>query len=93
MNITVPNKAIGHFWEEPPAGSWEFWAFRFQPRCKIGETIFFRYDDAVIASAIVAKIEAPAVARCEKSGKFWHWWKVYWQPATFKDLRKGLHDG
>lgn len=26
MNINVPEFAISHFWEEPPAGSWEFWA-------------------------------------------------------------------
>jgi hypothetical protein len=87
MNINVPLKAIDHFWNELPIGSWEFWAFRFPPRCKVGDPIFFRFDGVVIASAIVAKIERPEVCRCESSGKFWHYWKVFWMPETFVDLR------
>jgi len=88
MNINVPSVARGHFWEEPPIGMWEFWSFRFKPKCEVGDTIVFNFDKLPVATAIVAHIEPPGQSECSRTGKFKNGWKVYWFPHTFKDLRK-----
>ena len=87
MRINIPNWAIEHFWEEPPQGHMEFWAFRFPPKCKIGDTIEFLINHKVVAKAIVHIIEKPGQSFCESTGKFKNRWKVYWLPETFIDLR------
>jgi len=87
MNINVPEKAIDHFWNEPPVGSWEFWAFRFKPPCKVGDEIVFRINGIPVARAIVAKIEQPGQSFCEPTGRFRNGWKVFWIPESFQDLR------
>lgn len=87
MNINVPESARSHFWEEPPAGSWEFWSFRFPPPCKVGDPLHFRFDGKLVASAVVAKIEAPGKTRCEGTGRFGSGHKVFWSPESFRDLR------
>jgi len=88
MNINIPEWAREHFWEEPPDGHWEFWAFRFKPRCEVGEELLFRFDGKPVAKAVCAKIEPPGVSECESTRRFLNRWKVYWSPETFKDLRE-----
>lgn len=88
MNINVPAWARGEFWDEPPEGAWEFWSFRFPPPCKVGDPITFRFDGVTVATAVVAAIEKPGQSRCEHSGRFGSGWKVFWNPADFKDLRR-----
>lgn len=88
MNITIPIWAVEHFWEEPPLGHEEFWAFRFKPRCQVGDPILFRLDGQVVARAKVARIERPGQSRCEGTGRFANRWKVFWKPDLFKDLRE-----
>lgn len=92
MNINIPANAYGHFWEEPPPGSWEFWSFRFKPPCKEGEELIFRFDKHPVAKAIVARIEKPGQSACEGTGRFRSGWKVFWDPGTFVDLRKTKND-
>lgn len=87
MKINVPEFAKAHFWVEPPAGSWEFWGFRFKPKCQIGDKITFLIDKREVAEAIVAKIEPPGQSECSSSGRFKSTWKVYWIPESFRDLR------
>jgi len=58
MNINIPDWAIEHFWEEPPEGNWEFWAFRFKPKCQIGDKINFYFQKNLVAQAIVDYIDA-----------------------------------
>ena len=87
MNINVPEFAISHFWEEPPAGSWEFWAFRFPAPCKVGDVLNFRYRGTVIARAVCALVEAPGKSKCEGTGRFGGGYKVFWTPESFEDLR------
>lgn len=88
MNINIPESAIAHFWEEPPAGSWEFWSFRFPPPCKVGDPLLFRFHGTAIARAIVAKIEKPGESQCDGTGRFRSGWKVFWTPESFVDLRQ-----
>lgn len=89
MNITVSDAVLEeHFWEEPPPGNWEFWAFRFKPRCQVGDEIIFRHNYKPIAKAIIAKIEPPGISDCEITGEFKNRWKVFWNPASFEDLRE-----
>lgn len=64
----------------------EFWAFRFEPKCKIGETIEFFYGQTKIAEAKVARIESPGKSNCEGTGRFKNRWKVFWKPETFVEL-------
>jgi len=90
MNINVPDHAMSHFWKEPPPGSWEFWSFRFPPKCKEGDEIVFRRNKLAIAKAVVAKIERPGQSSCERTGKFKSGWKVFWTPESFVDLRNDL---
>lgn len=87
MNINVAEQARDHFWEEPPSGSYEFWAFRFPPKCKVGDELTFKFDGVVVATAVVALIEPPGQSQCESSGRFKNRYKVYWDPETFEDLR------
>ena len=88
MKINVPEWAINHFWEEPPEGHCEFWAFRFEPKCKVGDVILFYINKKFVAQAIVALIEPPGKSECESTGRFKNRWKVYWRPETFIDLRE-----
>jgi hypothetical protein len=87
MNINVPEWAREHFWEEPPAGSTEFWSFRFPPPCKVGDRLFFRFDGVVVAEAVVSFIEKPGQSECEATGRFRSGWKVFWTPESFVDRR------
>ncbi len=87
MKITVDDSLIEHFWEEPPEGSWEFWAFRWPVKAKVGDPIFFVNNKKVIAKAVIALIEKPGESKCESTGKFENRWKVYWKPESFIDMR------
>lgn len=87
MNINVPDQALDHFWEEPPAGSMEFWSFRFKPPCQVGDKVIFKHNKQPIAEAVVALIEPPGQSACESTGRFRRGWKVFWHPESFKDLR------
>jgi len=89
MNINVPEWAREHFWEEPPAGSIEFWAFRWKPPCAVGDPLTFRFDKRIVATAVVSAIERPGQSKCEATGRFGGGWKVFWAPETFRDLREG----
>ncbi|MCL4501594.1 MAG: hypothetical protein M1438_07020 [Deltaproteobacteria bacterium] len=90
MNINVPSFAQAHFWEEPPEGHIEFWAFRFKPPCQMGDDLIFRFDGQPVAKARVAFIEGPGKSKCRGTGKFERHWKVFWRPETFKDLRNNI---
>lgn len=87
MKINIPKWAQEEFWDEPPADAMEFWAFRFMPKCKIGDLIEFFFDGKKVAEATVAVIEAPDLSHCDSTGRFRHRWKVFWQQESFKDLR------
>jgi hypothetical protein len=88
MNINVSPDARGHFWDEPPAGAMEFWAFsRFAPPCRVGDELVFRFDGVAVARAVVHAIEEPGRGACEASGKYENAWKVFWRPESFEDLR------
>jgi len=89
MNINVPESARDHFWEEPPVGYYEFWAFRFKPPCEDDDELLFRFDGKVVARAFVSFIEPPGQSSCESTAKFKHRWKVFWAPESFEDLRGG----
>lgn len=88
MIINVPDWAKSHFWEEPPVGSREFWAFRFLPKAQVGDPITFRMDGKVVAGAVVSEIQKPGVTECDSTGRFKRSWKVFWEPETFVDLRE-----
>lgn len=87
MNVNIPSPARDHFWEEPPPGHQEFWSFRFRPPCEVGETLYFRFDKRVVATATVDRIEAPGKSSCATTGRFSTGWKVFWEPETFIDKR------
>ncbi len=87
MNINVPEWARDHFWEEPPADSEEFWGFRFQPPCKTGDTLYFRFDGKLVATAVVDRIEPPGRSKCDSTGRFENLHKVFWTQESFRDLR------
>ncbi len=65
----------------------EFWAFRFVPKCQVGDIIEFYFDKAKVAEARVFDIERPGVSSCEHSDRFKNRWKVFWRPESFRDLR------
>lgn len=88
LRINVPTFAQKNFWNEPPAGHIEFWAFRYKPACKVGDIIEFYFGKTKVAEAKVAIIEAAGFSQCEHSGKYRNSWKVFWLPESFKDLRK-----
>lgn len=83
MNINIPETAWDHFWDEPPAGSWEFWSFRFPPPCKVGDPLVFRFFGVEVATAVCAAIEPPGVTKCDGSGRFLGGHKVFWKPESF----------
>lgn len=88
MNINVPESAIAHFWVEPPPDSIEFWKMRFPPPCKMGETLWFRYQKVIIASAIVSQIiHRPRNYTDDKGVTFGPGFYIYWQPESFVDRR------
>lgn len=87
MNINVPEHAREHFWDEPPPGSTEFWAFPFKPRCQVGDPLYFRFDSVAVAMATVCDVEPPGLSKCASTGKYRNRWKVFWDPESFLDLR------
>jgi len=87
--IHVPKSAVDHFWEEPPTGSEEFWAFKEKPDVDVGQRIEFRIAGDVVAEATVGRVEEPGESKCDGTGRFKNHWKVYWPPESFKDLRPG----
>jgi len=86
FKIEVPKSVRTHFWEEPPAGNWEFWAYRHRPSTLPGEKIVFTFDGAPIADAVVHHVEEPGKTKCENTGKYEKHFKVYWEPQTFRRL-------
>lgn len=90
MKITVPDFAMDHFWEEPPADSEEFWGFRWKPKAQVGDTIHFMHHGIEIARAIIDRIERPGTAACDRTGKFSRTWNVFWTQESFQDMR-GTH--
>jgi len=86
FKIEVPKSVRKHFWEEPPEGNWEFWAFRNRPNALSGEKIVFTFDAAPVAAAVVHHVEEPGKTKCENTGKFEKHFKIYWEPQTFRRL-------
>ena len=87
FEINVPNWAIEEFWKEPPQNTREFWAFRNEPTCETGETIYFYYNHKLIAKAVVDEIQRPGISTCEATGRFYYLWKVFCKQHTFIDMR------
>lgn len=87
MRINVPKWAEAHFWDEPPEGSMEFWAFRFMPMTHVGDGIEFFIGGKLVARAVVYKIERPGESSCDRTGGWANRWKVYWSPESFEDVR------
>lgn len=93
MNINVKPEHRDRFWDEPPAGHMEFWSFgRWQPPCKVGDPLIFRFDGAMVAKAVCCKIEPPGQSKCAHTGRRENAWKVFWLPETFIDMRTPQHD-
>jgi hypothetical protein len=92
LKINVPDAAMNHFWEEPPEGNWEFWAFTWPVRAKVGDYIYFYNNKKLIVMAVIAKVEKPGESECEKTGKYRNKWKVYWNSDSFVDYRKLGHN-
>lgn len=88
MKIRVPAWAEDHFWDEPPEGSEEFWAFRFRPAVRVGDRLQFAIDGQVVADATVSRIEPPGESACDRTGGWVQRWKVFWSPESFRDLRR-----
>jgi len=88
--INVPAGAVAHFWEEPPAGHEEFWAFGKRPDAEPGQGIEFLIRGELVAEAVVGRVEEPGRTKCEGTGKFGNQWKVFWPPESFRDLRPVL---
>ena len=86
FRIEVPKAVRDHFWEEPPEGNLEFWAYRHAVNVLPGEKIVFTFDGAPIASAVCHHVEEPGQFKCENTGKYEKHHKVYWDPKKFKRL-------
>lgn len=93
MMIRVPPWAVAHFWDEPPPGSEEFWAFRNVPAVRVGERIEFEIAGRLVADAIVSRVERPGESRCGRTGGWAGRWKVFWSPESFRDLRRVTQPG
>lgn len=86
MKINVPESEHRHFWEEPPAGHEEFWAFRFKPKASLGDRVVFHMDKQAVAEAVISRIEPPGKTACEQTGRFGNRWKVFWTPESFRKI-------
>lgn len=87
--ICVPHFALEHFWDEPPAGAWEFWGYRQRPDCQPGDLLTFTVAGVPVASAQVHQIEEPGQSACNATGRWRNAYKVFWAPESFADLREG----
>lgn len=90
--IEVPREARSHFWEEPPEGNLEFWAFKQRPRCFYNQKIVFTFDRQPVAEARVLRIEDPGNSKCEQTGKYEKHHKVFWNPREFKKYKTASND-
>lgn len=91
--IEVPKSARDHFWEEPPAHNYEFWAFRTRPHVLKGERIIFTFDKKAVAETVCHHVEKPGDSKCELTGKYEKHWKVYWNPSDFKKYKTAASYG
>ena len=85
--IEVPKASREHFWDEPPEGNLEFWAFKDRPRAFYNQKIIFKFDGQPVAEAKVLKIEDPGQSKCDSTGKYEKHWKVFWSPKEFKKYK------
>jgi hypothetical protein len=86
FKIEVPKASREHFWEEPPEGNHEFWAFRHPVICLPGEKIVFTFDSVPVAEALVLRTEGPGTTECQQTGKYKNHHKVFWDPKQFRSL-------
>jgi hypothetical protein len=88
MNINVSESLRDHFWEDTPSEvTHEFWAFRFPPKCAVGDKLIFRFDGEPVAEAVVDFVEKPGESSCSTTGKFKNRYKVFWRTDSFKNLK------
>ncbi len=86
FKIEVPKASRDHFWDEPPAGNIEFWAFRHPVICLPGEKVVFTFDGFPVAETVVLKTEGPGKTECQQTGKYKDHHKVFWNPSQFRSL-------
>jgi GNAT superfamily N-acetyltransferase/2'-5' RNA ligase len=88
FKIEVPKASREHFWEEPPEGNLEFWAFRHPIVCLPGEKLVFTFDGTPVAETVVSHTEGPGKTECVNTGKYKDQHKVFWDPKLFKEVGK-----
>lgn len=86
FTIEVPKASRDHFWDEPPEGNHEFWAFQHPVIVLPGEKIVFTFDEVPVAEAIVLRTEGPGTTECQQTGKYKDHHKVFWNPNQFRSL-------
>lgn len=86
FKIEVPKASREHFWDEPPAGNLEFWAFKHPIVALPGEKILFQFDGVTVAEAIVSHTEDPGKTECQQTKKYKDHHKVFWNPKQFRTL-------
>lgn len=84
MNINIPKSVWPRFWAM--AEQHECWSFPRKPRIKQGDTIFFKYD-----SALVARAECSAVHYLKEMDQK-RPFHVCWDNETFEDTRAKIGD-
>ena len=89
FQIEIPRESRERFWARPDDGKLEFWAFSERPRCFVNERVVFTFDRRPVAEARVYKIEEPGASKCDASGKYERYHKVFWDPRGFVRYQQG----
>lgn len=98
MNINIPPDSQQWLFQnhDRSEGSGAIWSFRWPPPCEIGDTLNFRFEGEIVATAIVDDIIPPGVCDgfAHHGKRYLQGHKVVWMWETFRDVReKALFSG
>ena len=87
FQIEIPSEFRDKFWDHPE-DKLRFWAFKNRPHCFLEEKLLFTFDRRPVAEAKVLKMEDPGKSKCDATGQYEDYWKVFWSPSTFKRYKQ-----
>lgn len=87
MNITVYPDSYDWLFQKRYLSLWAMG--RWEPKCKVGDWLYFRWHGKLIARAKCSEIRRPNEGNTIKHDgeRELKGWKVLWHGSTFEDLR------
>jgi len=90
-HINIPPDSQSWLFSDPgDSGDGRLWSVgRFEPKCRAGDDLFFKFGGTVVAAATVHEVYQPGLfdGLCHNGMRYLSGWKVTWLNESFIDLR------